>query len=56
LVRIIDDLGQARAEHRAGNTGALGYADLRHAFALGDPRKQLAGVGVMQKERSAFGV
>ncbi len=55
-VGIVDDFGRTRAEYRARDADVLRDPDLRHGFAAGHPREQLAGIGIMQKECRALGV
>src|SRR5215471_15079363 len=43
LIRVVDDFGGPRTEHRTGNPDALRYSNLRHAVAVSHPREQLAG-------------
>ncbi len=55
-IGVGDDLGDAGAEHRSGNSGIRRDADFRHALAAQRPREQLASVAIVQKQRRPFGV
>src|SRR5215472_11108306 len=56
LVGVVDDLGDTRDKDRAGDAYVLRYADLGHPVSAGNPRKQLPGVGVVQKERGPLDI